>query len=115
MGDKKLHGEAPDAGSTPNLQPPEAGIDLSASSTSAGNAQNRAAQNSAWPGAHPHADRALRCADAVRIDCAWSVTGTDEEEILGYMRAHAREVHGKNEFTSTELAAVRRAIHKLAA
>ena len=115
MGDKKLHGEAPDAGSTPDLQPPEAGIDLSAPSTSAGKPQNRAARNSAWPGAHPHADRSLCCADAVRIDCAWSVTGTDEEEILGYMRAHARAVHGKNEFTPAELATMRRAIHKLAA
>jgi predicted small metal-binding protein len=64
---------------------------------------------------HPHGDRSLRCADAVRKDCAWSVTGNNEDEILGYLRVHAREAHGKNEFTPQELTEARRAIHKLAA
>ena len=77
--------------------------------------QNEAAQNPAVEFAPSHADRAFRCADAVKHDCEWTVTGSSEEEILGYMRAHAREVHGKNEFTSSELAEARRAIHKRAA
>jgi predicted small metal-binding protein len=78
--------------------------------------QNEAAQNpAATEFAHPHGDRSFHCADAVRKDCDWSVTGNNEEEILGYLRAHAREAHGKNEFTPQELAEARRAIHKLAA
>jgi predicted small metal-binding protein len=78
--------------------------------------QNEAAQNpAAVEAAHPHADRAFRCADAVQRDCGWTVTGSSEDEILGYMRSHAREAHGKNEFTSSELAEARRAIHKRAA
>jgi predicted small metal-binding protein len=78
--------------------------------------QNEAAQNpAAQANAHPHGDRSFRCADAVRRDCDWSVTGNNEEEILGYVRSHAREAHGKNEFTPQELASARKAIHKLAA
>lgn len=78
--------------------------------------QNEAAQNSAaGEFAQAHADRAFRCSDAMKRDCEWTVTGSSEEEILGYMRAHAREAHGKNEFTSNELAEARRAIHKRAA
>lgn len=77
--------------------------------------QNEATQNPAAEFGHPHGDRSFRCADAVRKDCGWSVTGNNEEEILGYLRAHAREAHAKNEFTSEELADARRAIHKLAA
>lgn len=78
--------------------------------------QNEAAQNPATEeNAHTHGDRSFRCADAVRENCEWSVTGKNEEEILGYMRVHAREAHGKNEFTSEELADARRAIHKRAA
>jgi predicted small metal-binding protein len=78
--------------------------------------QNEAAQNPAVAElAHPHGDRSFRCADAVRKDCGWSVTGNDEDEILGYLRAHAREAHGKNEFTPQELTEARRAIHKRAA
>ncbi len=76
--------------------------------------QNEAAQNPA-ESTRPRGDRSLRCADTLGKECGWSVTGNDEEEILGYMRAHAREAHGKNEFTSAELANVRRAIHKRAA
>lgn len=78
--------------------------------------QNEAAQNpAAQENVHPHGDRGFRCADAVRQDCDWSVTGNNEEEILGYVRSHAREAHGKNEFTPKELANARKAIHKLAA
>jgi predicted small metal-binding protein len=77
--------------------------------------QNEAAQNpAAQESTHPHGDRSFRCADAVQTDCNWSVTGKNEEEILGYMRVHAREAHGKNEFTPKELADARRAIHKRA-
>lgn len=64
---------------------------------------------------HPHADQSFRCKDAVERGCEWTVTGSSEDEILGYMRVHAREAHGKNEFTSGELAEARRAIHKRAA
>jgi predicted small metal-binding protein len=78
--------------------------------------QNEAAQNpAAWEGTHIHGNRTFRCADAVQKGCAWSVTGNNEEEILGYLRAHARQAHGKNEFTPKELAEARRAIHKRAA
>jgi predicted small metal-binding protein len=78
--------------------------------------QNEAAQNpAAWKGAHIHGDRSFRCADAVEKGCGWSVTGNNEEEILGYLRSHARQAHGKNEFTPKELENARRAIHKLAA
>ncbi len=76
--------------------------------------QNEAAQNpAAWQ--DPRGDRSLRCADAVGNDCGWSVSGRTEEEVLGYMRAHARQAHGKTEFTSAELDSARRAIHKRAA
>jgi predicted small metal-binding protein len=75
--------------------------------------QNEAAQNpAATEFGQSHADRSFRCAEA---ECAWSVTGKSEEEILGYMRAHSREAHGKIEFTPNELADARRAIHKRAA
>jgi predicted small metal-binding protein len=78
--------------------------------------QNETAQNpAAAEFTQPHADRAFRCADAVQRGCKWTVTGSNEDEILGYMRAHAREAHGKNEFTPSELAEARRAIHKRAA
>jgi predicted small metal-binding protein len=78
--------------------------------------QNETAQNpAAQESTRPHGNRSFRCADAVQKDCIWSVTGNNEEEILGYMRAHAREAHGKNEFTSEELAGARRAIQKRAA
>lgn len=78
--------------------------------------QNETAQNpAAAEFAHPHADQTFRCKDGVERGCEWTVTGSSEEEILGYMRAHAREAHGKNEFTSGELAEARRAIHKRAA
>lgn len=73
--------------------------------------QNPAAQEST----HLHGNRSFRCADAVHRGCGWSVTGNNEEEILGYMRSHAREAHGKNEFTQHELENARRAIHKRAA
>jgi predicted small metal-binding protein len=76
--------------------------------------QNEAAQNpAAWESAH--GDRSLRCGDAVGNDCGWSVSGKTEEEVLGYMRAHVRQAHGKNEFTSAELESARRAIHTRAA
>lgn len=75
--------------------------------------QNEAAQNpAALEPAQAHADRSFRCAES---GCPWSVTGSSEEEILGYMRVHAREAHGKNEFTPSELSEARRAIHKRAA
>jgi predicted small metal-binding protein len=73
--------------------------------------ENPAAQESS----HQHGNQRFRCADAMEAGCGWSVTGNNEEEILGYMRAHAREAHGKNEFTPKELANARRAIHKRAA
>jgi predicted small metal-binding protein len=78
--------------------------------------QNEAAQNpAAQESAHKRGNQSFRCADAIHTDCGWSVTGNNEDEILGYMRAHAREAHGKNEFTPNELAHARRAIHKRAA
>jgi predicted small metal-binding protein len=78
--------------------------------------QNEAAQNpAAQESEHTHGDRSFRCAEAVRNDCDWGVTGNNEEEILGYWRVHARQAHGKNEFTPEELANARRAIHKRAA
>ena len=68
--------------------------------------QNEAAQNpSAWENAH--GDRTLSC-----NNCGWTVSGKSEEEVLGYMRAHARQAHQKNAFTSAELETARRAIHK---
>jgi len=71
--------------------------------------QNEAAQNpAAWEGAH--GDRSLSCSD-----CEWKVSGKTEEEVLGYMRAHARQAHGKNAFTSAELESARRSIHMRAA
>jgi predicted small metal-binding protein len=73
--------------------------------------QNEAAQNPAAQ-EHTHGDRSFRCSDD---DCDWTVTGNSEDEILGYMRSHAREVHGKNEFTPKELSDARHAIHKHAA
>lgn len=66
-------------------------------------------------GPHTHGNRSFRCADAVQKDCGWSVTGNAEDEILGYIRAHVRQAHGKNEFTPKELADARRAIRKRAA
>ncbi len=75
--------------------------------------QNEAARNpAAQQDASSHRDRRFHCAEQ---DCGWSVTGNTEEEILGYMRAHAREAHGKNAFTPKELANARRSIHKNAA
>jgi predicted small metal-binding protein len=59
--------------------------------------QNEAAQNpAASEAAHVHGNRMIRCADAVQKECGWSVTGNSEDEILGYMRSHARQAHGKN-------------------
>jgi predicted small metal-binding protein len=60
----------------------------------------------------PHSGRSLRCSDAMTDGCAWSVTGDNEDELLGYMRSHARAAHGKSEFTSEELENVRRSILK---
>jgi len=57
----------------------------------------------------------LHCADAVKGQCVWSVTADSEEEVLGYLRAHVREAHGKNAFTADEMAHLRKAIHKRAA
>lgn len=90
MSDKKLHDEVPATENNPSAQ----------------SSRNPAA----WEKASPHGDRSLSCAD-----CDWSVSGKTEEEVLGYMRAHARQVHGKSEFTSAELECARRAIHKRAA
>jgi len=102
MSDKKLHDEVPAAGNNPSVQPSKGDVRPSTSPTPA-----------AWQSAH--GDRSLSCSDAVGNDCDWSVSGKTEEELLGYMRAHARQAHGKSEFTSAELETVRRAIHKRAA
>jgi predicted small metal-binding protein len=144
MSDKKLHDEVSAAENNPSVQPSQSDTSTSASpigttaatgkpdemceharrreawspeARGAGDVrftsypQNEAAQNpSAWESSH--GDRSLSCSDA---DCGWSVSGKSEEEVLGYMRAHARQVHGKNEFTSAELESARRAIHKRAA
>jgi predicted small metal-binding protein len=140
MRDKKLHDELPAAVKNPSVQSSKNDLNPPAPSTGtadekreqvsqsdaeawhpdskgAGDVrftsypQNEAAQNpAAWENASPHGDRSLSCAD-----CDWSVSGKTEEEVLGYMRAHARQVHGKNEFTSAELESARRAIHKRAA
>jgi predicted small metal-binding protein len=78
--------------------------------------QNEAAQNpAAFGSASPRGARTFRCADAVEKSCQWTVTGSNEDEILGYMRSHAREAHGKNVFTQSELEDARRAIQKRAA
>ncbi len=140
MRDKKPHDEVPVTANNPSVQPskdelkpptPSTGTpedkrqQVSQSSPEAWNPnsrgagdvrftsypQNEAAQNpAAWENAAPHGDRSLSCAE-----CDWSVSGKSEEEVLGYMRAHARQAHGKNEFTSAELESARRAIHKRAA
>jgi predicted small metal-binding protein len=136
MNDKKLHDEVPAAKKNPSVQSSKNDLNppggtphereqasqnedeaWSPDAQGAGDMrftsypQNEAAQNpAAWENAAPHGDRSLRCAD-----CAWSVTGRTEEEVLGYMRAHARQAHAKNEFTSAELESARRAIHKRAA
>lgn len=92
MSDKRPHDEVPSTGVNPNPQ-------------------KEAAQNpAAWEGAH--GQHSLRCADA---NCGWSVSGKSEEEVLGYLRSHARQAHGKNEFTSAELELARRAIQTRAA
>jgi predicted small metal-binding protein len=143
----KKNGVVPTAGSNPNVQSSEGGINPSA--PSAGTAgwgtapdekrqqvgqnnpeasspdargagdlrhtsypQNEAAQNPAASEPHTHGDRSFHCANS---DCEWTVTGSTEDEILGYMRAHSREAHAKNEFTPQELEKARRAIHKRAA
>ena len=144
MNDKKLYSEVPSAGNGPNVQSSNGGITPSgwgsssdgkrvqvgqnspeASSPNARGAgdvrhdsypQSEAAENPAeQASSHRHGDQSFRCADAMEAGCGWSVTGNNEEEILGYMRVHAREAHGKNEFTPKELANARRAIHKRAA
>jgi predicted small metal-binding protein len=74
--------------------------------------QNEADQNPAASESHPHGDQTFHCADK---SCDWTVTGSTEEEILGYMRAHSREAHAKNEFTPQELENARRSIRKRAA
>lgn len=76
--------------------------------------QNEAAQNpAARMGAH--GTMSLHCSDALEQSCPWSVSGNNEEELLGYLRAHARSAHGKAEFTPKELAYARHAILKSAA
>lgn len=75
--------------------------------------QNETAQNpAAHEGSSSQRKHSLGCSQK---DCNWNVTGHTEEEVLGYMRAHAREAHGKNEFTPKEMADVRKSIHKQAA
>jgi predicted small metal-binding protein len=80
-------------------------------------AQNPAAQEGANQSTGPRTlGRSLRCSDALTTPgCAWSVTGDNEDELLGYMRSHARSVHGKSEFTQKELENARRSILKRAA
>jgi predicted small metal-binding protein len=134
MSDKKLHDEVT-AEINPSVQPSKGDLNptsgtpnekrehAEASSPEARGAgdvrftsypQNEAAQNPA-AGESAHGDRSLRCADAAGNDCDWSISGKSEEEVLGYMRAHARQAHGKSEFTSAELESARRAIHTRAA
>jgi predicted small metal-binding protein len=139
MNDKRLHDEVPAVGINPSVQPSKGDNPSAAPSTGSAGERNRASQNNieasspegrgagdvrltsypqneaaqnpaAWEGAH--GDRSLSCPDA---DCVWRVSCKTEEEVLGYMRAHARQAHGKNEFTSAELESARRAIHKRAA
>jgi predicted small metal-binding protein len=112
----KIQSKTPAAGSNPGPQPPEGNAQGAGDLRHISYPRNEAAQNpAALPGDHPHGDRSFRCADAVYLECGWSVTGNNEDEILGYWRAHAREAHAKNEFTPEELANARRAIHKRAA
>jgi predicted small metal-binding protein len=78
--------------------------------------QNETAQNPASREfSRPGGRWMLHCADAVKGQCVWSVTADSEEEVLGYLRAHVREAHGKNAFTADEMAHLRKAIHKRAA
>lgn len=76
--------------------------------------QNEATQN---PAAHMgvHAMLSLHCSAALEQSCPWSVTAGSEEELLAYLRSHARSAHGKAEFTPKELSNVRHAILKSAA
>jgi predicted small metal-binding protein len=91
MSDKRLRDDVPAAEINPSVQP------------------SRGEANSAPPltWAGTHGDRTLNCSD-----CEWKVSGNTEEEVLGYMRAHARQVHAKSEFTPAELESARRSIHK---
>jgi len=118
MSDKKPQGEALEVTRVPDRKS-ESGVDSSApaaTTTGREKPQIEAAGNpAAWSLAHPRGIRCLRCADSLHNDCDWSITGGDEEDLLGYLRAHVKEAHGKNEFTPTELANARRAIYKLAA
>jgi predicted small metal-binding protein len=104
MRDKKFS-QVPAPGNNPIVLSKRGGIEPSAPADG----------TAAWEGSRTHGDRTFRCADAVYKDCGWSVTGNNEEDILGYLRAHARRAHGKNEFTPQELENARRAIHKRAA
>ena len=124
MSEKRVDGQLSASTNNPNVQSSGGGINPSAPSTGISGlstapderrqqvGQNNPGASSVRP---PHADRSFCCADAVQQDCKWSVTGNSEDEILGYMRVHAREAHGKSEFTTSELAQARRAIHKRAA
>lgn len=118
MDDKKPQGKASEVTNISDRKS-ESGVDSSIPATTTAGGEKpkiEAITNPAtWGIARPRGDRYLRCADTLHTDCNWSITGGDEENLLGYLRAHAKETHGKNEFTPTELANARRAIHKLAA
>jgi len=118
MSDKKQQGEGSEAANIP-YQKSESGADYSVPATSTAGGEKpqieATSDRPAWSFARPRGDRYLRCSDTLHTDCDWSVRGSDEEDLLGYLRAHAKETHGKNEFTPAELANARRAIHKLAA
>jgi predicted small metal-binding protein len=138
MSDKRLHDDVPAAEINPSVQPSKGEANSAPPSTRSGSTrnekheqtnrhnpeaaspeargagdvrftsypQNEAAQN---PAAREgvHGDLSLNCSD-----CEWKVSGNTEEEVLGYMRAHARQVHAKSEFTPAELESARRSIHK---
>lgn len=75
--------------------------------------QNEAAQNpAAQERSSSHGTQSFHCSEE---NCDWNVTANSEEEVLAYMRSHAREAHGKKQFTQTELESARRSIQKRAA
>ncbi len=115
MADKNLHAEQPAEGSSAtNPQSSKGENNPATSSSGAAGQSNSTAQNAAGrQSGRP--DRSLCCADVLVQGCGWSVTADSEEELLGYMRSHARAAHGKSEFTSAELEIARHAILKRAA
>jgi len=54
----------------------------------------------------------LRCRDAGMV-CEWEVCATTETEVLTRGAEHAREVHGKTEFSPEEIEQVKAVIREV--